>query len=470
MKGRRIALSLLPLALACLGPPPACSETWTKQFVDVGTSSGPSTSLGLIQGYPVISYFGASRKLKYAYLNPENKTWYLQTVDAGGEFTSLATDSLGIVHVGYINAVTMHLNYWRNNQGRVEIQLIDSESGQGGMGFYNSIQVDAQGRPRISYFRARSPDGSLSSDLKYAEVNGSTWTTEFVDTTGERGKYNSLALDGSGNPQIAYFDNAGTLRLAKRVGSTWTKSVVDSNDDSGRFNSIRLDALGDPRISYTAGLVRKLRYAFLDGVIWNREDVDDIGALLTFSVTSLALDRQGNPHISYYDATTRTLKYASRTGGTWTIQTVDSDGDVGAYSSLQLDAQDRPIISYFDATSVALKIAYGDYPDQDGDGIPDVFDFCPANPDCNSNGTVDGREGGIVAQAPGPPVGVSGNESIFGCGSLAAMGGPSSPGGAPPADLLFLLTPAAYLIARRRTRPSSTGPARFHLNAPSHRV
>ncbi len=219
MKGRRIALSLLPLALACLGPSPACSETCTKQFVDVGTSSGPSTSLGLIQGYPVISYFGASRKLKYAYLNPENKTWYLQTVDAGGEFTSLATDSLGIVHVGYINAVTMHLNYWRNNQGRVEIQLIDSESGQGGMGFYNSIQVDAQGRPRISYFRARSPDGSLSSDLKYAEVNGSTWTTEFVDTTGERGKYNSLALDGSGNPQIAYRSSATSTRPRSRSRS-----------------------------------------------------------------------------------------------------------------------------------------------------------------------------------------------------------------------------------------------------------
>jgi hypothetical protein len=118
---------------------------------------------------------------------------------------------------------------------------------------------------------------------------------------------------------------------------------------------------------------------------------------------------------------------------------VDNVGDVGGYSSLVLDALDRPVISYLDNTSQALKIAYGDYPDQDSDGIPDVFDGCPSNPDCDGNGIVDGKEGA-------PKTIRLKDEPIFGCGSLS--GGP--PGGSPPpVDLLFLLAPAAYLLRRR---------------------
>jgi len=451
MADRGKILVALSLVLASAGAGRTVSaETWAIQFVDVGSNSGQSTSLGLVNGYPVISYFGSPRNLKYAALSPVDKKWILQTVDAGGEFTSLAVDSSGIVHVGYLNGFTMQLKYWRNNQGQTTIQVIDSEPGQGGMGFYNSIQVDASGTPHISYYHTRDPAGGITDDLKYAVLNGSTWSTAFIDRFAERGKYNSLALDAMGNPQIAYFDNVGTLRLAKQVAGIWTTQGIDSTGDSGRFNSIRIDALGRPHISYIAAAPVVLRYAYFDGALWHYEDVDGVGAVVAPSVTSLALDASGNAHISYYDAASTSLKYASRIGGVWTVQTVDSVGDVGGYSSLRLDAQARPIISYFDATTAALKIAYGDYPDQDADGIPDVFDSCPSNPDCNSNGIVDGREGG-VPQGTKQGVRRLGDESIFGCGSLSALHGASGPpgGGPPPTDLLLLLAPAFYLMFRK---------------------
>ena len=441
---RVLATPWLVLALLTGAPGAVTAETWAIQVVDLGSTSGPATSLGLLNGYPVISYFGAPHSLKYASLNPLTKVFNLLRVDAGGEFTSLAVDASGIVHVGYLDAVTQQVKYWRNNAGQGLIQTIDSETGLGGMGFYNSLKLDAQAAPHISYYYWHTPGGTISGKLKYAVLNGSSWSTEFADTALGRGKYNSLALDASGNPQIAYHDdnpNARTLRLAKRSAlGTWTSQVVDSVGDPGWFPSIALNGSGQPRISYIAAGAAQLRYAYFDGILWQFEDVDDAGTLTTFSVTSLALDSSGNPHISYYDGNASSLKYASRSpSGTWTVQTVDNTGDVGGYSSLVLDALGRPVISYFDYSSQALKIAYGDYPDQDGDGIPDVFDGCVSNPDCNGNGIVDGKEGA-------PKTIRLKDEPIFGCGSLA--GGPPG-GGPPPSDLLFLLTPAAYLLRRR---------------------
>ena len=443
MGGPMKVLATLWLSLAILAGASgaAWAETWAIQVVDVGSASGPSSSIGLLNGYPVVSYFGAPHSLKYAALNPQTKVFNLLRVDAGGEYTSLAVDASGIVNVGYLDAVTQQLKYWRNNAGQGLIQTIDSETGLGGMGFYNSIKLDGQGTPRISYYYWHTPGGTIAGKLKYAVLNGSSWSAEFADTALGRGKYNSLALDASGNPQIAYRDdNARTLRLARKIAGVWTSQIVDSLNDPGWFPSIALNGSGQPRISYLAGGSAQLRYAFFDGVLWHFEDVDDAGSVTSFSVTSLALDSSGNPHISYYDANATSLKYASRSsGGSWTVQVVDNVGDVGGYSSLVLDALDRPLISYLDYTSQGLKIAYGDYPDQDSDGIPDVFDGCVSNPDCDGNGIVDGKEGA-------PKTIRLKDEPIFGCGSLS--GGPPG-GGPPPVDLLFLLAPAAYLLRRR---------------------
>ncbi len=467
MRGRVIALLALSLGLLAGAPGPASGETWALQFVDVGSASGISSSLGLIQGYPVIAYSDALGNLKYAALNPQTLTWNLLRVDAGGGYTSLAVDAAGIVHVAYLGA-TGQLKYWKNNQGQGLIQVIDSETGLGGMGFFNSIQVDGSGVPRVSYYYWKAPDGLPTADrLKFAFASGSSWARTFADPTFGRGRYNSLGLDALGTLYIAYFDGtARRLRLANGAGGIFATQVVDSVGEPGYFNSIAIDRTTSlPRISYIAGTSFQLRYASALTLTpttstWSFQDVAGVGPIGDGSVTSLALDSAGNPHISYYDAATTSLKYASRAGGVWTVQTVDSAGDVGAYSSLKLDSSDRPIISYYDATTSALKIAYGNYLDQDGDGIPDVLDSCPSNPDCNSNGIVDGREGGVTQNSQ-PVARRLPGESIFGCGSLAAMYGSGPPrGGPPPLDLLFLLAPAAYLLRwrfasrARRARPS----------------
>ena len=432
--------TLFPLTLALLSgiTLEAQAQTWVMQYVDVGSHAGTATSVGLVSGFPVISYATVPGNLRYATLDPSTKTWKLYNVDASGPFTSLDADSSGVVHISYADGgATSRLRYYRNDHGQAAIQPIDE-------GSWSSIRADGSGAPHVSYYSQQH--------LQYASRNGTTWVSEQVDSTANRGRYNSLALDAGGSAQIAYYDGSARRLLVARGGSgSWSTQVVDSTaSDPGRFNSIALlPANGRARISYIAATTLKVRFASYNGAVWSLEDVGDVGQVGDFSATSLKLDSGGNPHIAYYDANSGGLIYASRLApGVWSLQTVDTQGNVGEYCSLTLDDQDRPIISYYDATNQALKIAYGNYPDADNDGIPDPFDPDKNNPDVNHNGIPDGLEGGALQGGTRLP-----DEPIFGCGSIGPMGGGGT-GGSPPIDMLFLLVPTGYLATKIRPRRS----------------
>ena len=222
-----------------------------------------------------------------------------------------------------------------------------------------SLALDSHDLPHMSYYDEVLSD-PIDGNLKYARWVGSNWSIETVDSDGNAGAHNSLALDSNDHPHIAYFDNTNAdLKYAWWNGSAWNNETVDSAGYVGKYTSIALDSQDYPHVSYQAQIRvggaahYDLRHAWWNGSAWNIETVD---TYVSHDI-SMGLDSHDYPHISYNDDVDVNLKYARWTGSAWNIETVDPLRLVGHMSSLALDSHDYPHIGYIDGANDDLKYA-----------------------------------------------------------------------------------------------------------------
>ncbi|MCH7761380.1 T9SS type A sorting domain-containing protein [candidate division TA06 bacterium] len=327
---------------------------WIIDIVDTPGDVGQATSITLDGiGNPHISYYDAGNEdLKYA---TKNGSWTTETVESTGftgESSSIEVDGSGNPHISYFDLSGSALKY-AVGPGPWTIEVVDSFV----IGF-TSLALDASNNPHISYcvIDLLQP---VDFGLRYANKNGA-WTLENVDfsETNGVGQYTSIALNG-GNPRISYYTAPGfgskNLKYAAKNGS-WTTENVETSGDVGRYSSLALDASGNPRISYYNFDTADLKYAAKNGS-WTIQTADAAGMVGKHS--SIGVDNSGDVHISYYDETNGNLLYAFYDGLAWAYDIVDNAGNVGQHSSLILDAAGNPHISYYDATLGDLKYAVG---------------------------------------------------------------------------------------------------------------
>jgi hypothetical protein len=275
--------------------------------------TGEFNSLALnSSGFPVISYRNENGRLQVAICNDATCRYIdnliLKIID--GE-RHVAWNSLALTSDDFPVISYYDYDWWGNGELKVAVcsdatcagtpalRTIDSWGGD--VGLYNSLALNANGFPIISYY------DSSSKNLKVAVCNNATCdsaTVNNVEIGVDVGQYTSLALNSSGFPVISYYDKAnGDLKVAvcnDTVCGSSSKKIVDSGGDVGQH-------------------------------------------------TSLALTDSGFPVISYYDVTNSDLKVAVCNDAICTaptLTTVDKKGNAGHYTSLALTDSGFPIISY----------------------------------------------------------------------------------------------------------------------------
>lgn len=306
---------------------------WVIMPVDTPGYVGPYPSIALdSNNNPHISYLDVDNdSLKYAKW-VTGPTWTIETVDSTGTvgaFSSLALDSNGFPHISYIDTrgFSDHvLKYARWNGVFWVIETVDSTIDVGG---FSSLALDSNDNPHISYCDASN------WQLRYAYWSEGIWIIETgIDSAGAshvNSFYNSLALDSEDRPHISYYQRGTSEYILKYIywtGTTWTNDTVDASVGWDMGVSLALDWLDRPHISYCDGDMDQLRYARWFGGEWIIEAIDLATAVRV--APSLALDSEGKPHISYQDLTNDNLKYASTSDEYFagvSVTPFDSDSD-----------------------------------------------------------------------------------------------------------------------------------------------
>lgn len=340
---------------------------WTRYAIDSDGIVGMYASMAVIDNKPALSYYDSTNgNLKFARALTENPgssdDWQVHIVDFNhqvGELTSLAVlDGKPII------------SYFDNNNGNLKFarakvaepsfttdwvyHTVDSE---GWIGEFNSVAV-VDGLPAISYY------DYTNYDLKYARATtptpsgASDWEVHTVEAANQVGRFTSLAVV-DGKPAISYYGDTGTdLRYAKALISEpsseldWRVHVVDGEIDVGLYS--RLAVLdGRPMISYYDWSTKSLKFARANtsspssGADWTVHQVNSDGTISLYPSLGAHDDR---PVMSYYGNGdlyyARAITAVPLSMADWQILPVDVSGAAGNYSSL-IFLSGSPAIAYF---------------------------------------------------------------------------------------------------------------------------
>lgn len=237
--------------------------------------------------------------------------------------------------------------------------------------FYHiDMAPDPDGGMHLIYTKHRS---DADNSLFYARVDadGNLHDTGFV-TDGLNGKWNSIALDADGKPVISFFRHSGEQLLVAYPGDSSFFAIQqvgegEDNPPEGFYNSLKRDAGGEFYLAHQDKNEKRLVLEHgTPGGEWTRETVDSaIGFSLFHSPSVLGLGKDDVPFISYAiieapledSIVSCKLMLARKDGDEWVKETVDSSGIVGEYASLAMSPEGLPAISYYDRTHGRIRLA-----------------------------------------------------------------------------------------------------------------
>jgi hypothetical protein len=155
----------------------------------------------------------------------------------------------------------------------------------------------------------------------------------------------------------------GVLLAASTAHSAATRvATIDSSGDVGRYTSVAIGADGLGLIAYYDATNKDLKVAHCSDVVCSTatlSTLDSTGDVGQFA--SVAIGSDGLGLISYYDATNGDLKAAhclDASCSTASVNTLDTGGDVGQFASIAIGSDGLGLIAYVDVTANVVKVAH----------------------------------------------------------------------------------------------------------------
>lgn len=338
-----------------------CTETVAD---DVRADLGVTVAQAMHpDGWPRVAYYAFNDDLDYVvgYAAQSAGGWTIETADSSattdiGENCDMAIDASGVVSLSYWDYDNANLRYARRAAtGAWTRQTVTSAQD---VGEYNSLALDPTGLPRIAFSYVNS--STYVSQLRLASrSSGGSWSaSEVVDNSADVGYYCSMAIDASNRVHVAYYDwDNGILKYAVRNGSTWTVEVADESElDQGESASLALDASGNPCVAYLGGADGHLMLARRSSGGWTHEDVDL--ATVPGESISLAIGADGRAVIAYVDAGDgRVLLARQQPGGGWGVMQATDPGTAAGPVSL-LASAGATRIAYLDGSNNSTSVRY----------------------------------------------------------------------------------------------------------------
>jgi plastocyanin len=210
-----------------------------------------------------------------------------------GDETAIAVDPNGVHHIVWTEGGS--LLYSNNAEGAFS----EPESIADGEVFGPSIAVTSSGVPLVAFYQSgglAEPDVAIPV-VRVALGNEGGWAPETA-AEASPGEPATTAIGESGVEAVVAYGSEGRTFLARNAGEVWESEEADA--DGGLGVSMAIDGDGNPHLAYynDSGQVRHAHS--IDGAAWETTPVGE-GADLE-SRSSIALDAEGVHHITWQTA------------------------------------------------------------------------------------------------------------------------------------------------------------------------
>jgi hypothetical protein len=326
----------------------SCSSISTSTLDTVG-DTGKSTSIAIgSDGYPVMSYYdvtgGKANVAKCSDINCSSfSTSTFDTSATPSSPSAIAIGTNGYPVIVYYTFSSGDLRFVQCNNISCSSSSTSTLDTAGDVGFYASLAIGTNGFPIISYYDGDAASLNLKLVTCY-NTSCTSYATSSLDTVGDVGITNSIAIGADGYPVIAYYDSTNfNLNFLKCNNTFCTPSTSSSSiltttnsdlgnylDDAGYTNVASSDNIYD---SISAGTSTRLAYLFAQK---NTSNTSDIIVSWEGQVSK---------------ATTTSLKIYNNSSATWEV--LASNAAPTANTDFTLAAtQISNIANYYDVNNV----------------------------------------------------------------------------------------------------------------------